>query len=229
MVHLIFLTSVKAGTLKQASVNLLEHKPALTRTNSNQQMLAWSKQMAINIFSLSAVNHQRRLAALRYDFTKDSWKKFQDAMEKSKFIKTIVSENLAATPKFNGPIISAPVSNEGKPALLTIIPMIITFENRQFMQKHSIRLELQITQNPKPKLPAFLVSHFNVVSVTPPITTDKFPACKTKYSQIKTTTNHVFLLELISSPEFPSIVPPVDCQRAAKTATPYSIKLRSLP
>ena len=76
-------------------------------------------------------------------------------MEKSKFIKTIVSENLAATPKFNGPIISAPVSNEGKPALLTIIPMIITFENRQFMQKHSIRLELQITQNPKPKLPAF--------------------------------------------------------------------------
>ena len=172
------------GPLKTIFHQISNKAPQNVVGKNTQQILIWSKKTALNIFSLSPSNYKHKLQYLSNFFTKQSFNKFQQALQESGLMHIISEENYKATPHLNGPVVTAPLKINGQKAYLAIVPVIVEYQNRKYIQRQKLKIELQIVPNHKKNATPFLVSHFNAVLTKQSKLIKKYPSCKIKAKKL---------------------------------------------
>lgn len=102
--------------------------PADQTTISEEVVKTWSKNAALESFDFDHNSIDEALKTLEACYTKDGWKSFNDALDKSGNLKAIREQNLSVKSQVDGDIsLQAVKENQWK----VTVPMAVTYQNNK--------------------------------------------------------------------------------------------------
>ena len=123
---------------------------------TTNEVLNWATDSVIRSFTLNFANYQTQLNEYRLSYTDSGWRSFQDALQRSKVLDTIIKEQLAtvAVPQGAPVVVSQGIIGEGSRYGWRIeFPLLLTFENVSGRHSETRNVELVVVRRPETENP----------------------------------------------------------------------------
>lgn len=103
--------------------------PLNQKVFSNAEILEWSTEVVMRSFSYDFVNYRTQLQDVAKNFTGLGWRRFRDALDKSRELETIISQRavMSAIPG-GAPIILNQGVNQGSYAWMIKVPVVLRIQ-----------------------------------------------------------------------------------------------------
>jgi hypothetical protein len=122
-------------------INCQYHIPAATKTLELDVITTWAEKAAIQSFDLDHSQLDAQLANLKYCYTEQGWKAFNDALKQSGNLTAIQSQKLTSISQLNGKTtITALKDNQWKVNL----PLQVVYQNDKERLTQQLSIDLLI-------------------------------------------------------------------------------------
>ena len=122
---------------------------------TTNEVLNWATDSVVRSFTLNFANYQSQLNEHRLLFTDSGWKSYQNALERSKVLATIIKEQLASTavPQGAPVIVSQGIVEGGRYGWRIELPLLLTYENVSGRNSEPRVVELVVVRRPEVENP----------------------------------------------------------------------------
>ncbi len=128
---------------------------ALSEPNlSTPALLSWVAQAATEVMTFGFNDYQRRLQESSRNFTRRGWESFTHALELSRIIEMVKSNQQVATAAPRGaPILQSEGEFNGRYQWVVQLPMILTYQSGSKMRSDSLLVTLVVVRVPRLESP----------------------------------------------------------------------------
>lgn len=110
---------------------------------STPALMSWVAQAATEVMTFGFNDYKRRLQEASRNFTQPGWRSFSTALDNSKIIESVTSQQQVVTAAPRGaPIITYEGEVEGRYQWLIEVPLVVTFQSGS--QRRSVNYSVQV-------------------------------------------------------------------------------------
>jgi len=146
---------------KYFSVDMQGRIRELTALNrpmpSNDQVINWVATAVTKAHTLSFASYQQQLDEMKFNFTPEGWRGFEDALRRAGFLDSLIkSKYITSASPTGAPIIAAEGLVGEVYAWRLQVPLVVSFQSASSRESRSLMIEVTVVRRPETENPVGL-------------------------------------------------------------------------